>query len=101
MGVKYVNGQAIYTVDKGTNLDHKAKIDISKIQNSEKRTKALTKEYSKARKKYKKKKKKEAKQKASKESAIKNKTGITGGVAQKAMDYRKEHPYKSKPTAAK
>lgn len=101
MGVKYVNGQAIYTVDKGTNLDHKAKIDISKIQNSEKRTKALTKEYSKARKKYKKKKKKEAKQKASKESAIKNKTGITGGVAQKAMDYRKEHPYKPKPTAAK
>jgi hypothetical protein len=101
MGVKYVNGQAIYTVDKGTNLDHEAKIDISKIQNSEKRTKALTKEYSKARKKYKKKKKKEAKQKASKESAIKNKTGITGGVAQKAMDYRKEHPYKSKPTAAK
>ena len=101
MGVKYVNGQAIYTVDKGTNLDHKAKIDISKIQNSEKRTKALTKEYSKARKKYKKKKKKEAKQKASKESAIKNKTGITGGVAPKAMDYRKEHPYKSKPTAAK
>lgn len=101
MGVKYVNGQAIYTVDKGTNLDHKAKIDISKIQNSEKKTKALTKEYSKARKKYKKKKKKEAKQKASKESAIKNKTGITGGVAQKAMDYRKEHPYKSKPTAAK
>ena len=101
MGVKYVNGQAIYTVDKGTNLDHEAKIDISKIQNSEKRTKALTKEYSKARKKYKKKKKKEAKQKASKESAIKNKTGITGGVAQKAMDYRKEHPYKPKPTAAK
>lgn len=101
MGVKYVNGQAIYTVDKGTNLDHKAKIDISKIQNSEKRTKALTKEYSKARKKYKKKKKKEAKQKASKESAIKNKTGITGGVAQKAMDYRKEHPYKPKPTATK
>lgn len=101
MGVKYVNGQAIYTVDKGTNLDHEAKIDISKIQNSEKRTKALTKEYSKARKKYKKKKKKEAKQKASKESAIKNKTGITGGIAPKAMDYRKEHPYKSKPTAAK
>ena len=101
MGVKYVNGQAIYTVDKGTNLDHKAKIDISKIQNSEKRTKALTKEYSKARKKYKKKKKKEAKQKASKESAIKNKTGITGGVAQKAMDYREEHPYKPKPTATK
>lgn len=101
MGVKYVNGQAVYTIDKGTNLDHKAKIDISKIQNSEKRTKALTKEYSKARKKYKKKKKKEAKQKASKESAIKNKIGITGGVAQKAMDYRKEHPYKPKPTAAK
>lgn len=101
MGVKYVNGQAIYTVDKGTNLDHEAKIDISKIQNSEKRTKALTKEYSKARKKYKKKKKKEAKQKASKESAIKNKTGITGGVAPKAMDYRKEHPYKPKPTATK
>nr|DAR15401.1 MAG TPA: MAEBL protein [Caudoviricetes sp.] len=101
MGVKYVNGQAVYTIDKGTNLDHKAKIDISKIQNSEKRTKALTKEYSKARKKYKKKKKKEAKQKASKESAIKNNTGITGGVAQKAMDYRKEHPYKSKPTATK
>ena len=32
MGVKYVNGKAVYTVDKGIDLSHKAKIDKSKIQ---------------------------------------------------------------------
>lgn len=117
MGVKYVNGQAIYTVDKGTNLDHKAKIDISKIQNSEKRTKALTKEYKKtsqkalktAKKQNKKKKKKE--QKAETEArraqaaykAIVNKSGITGGYAQRAANYRKENPVtkQKKKTSAK
>lgn len=117
MGVKYVNGKAVYTIDKGTDLNHEAKINNSKIQNSEKRTKALTKEYKKtsqkalktAKKQNKKKKKKE--QKAETEAkraqaaykAIVNKSGITGGYAQRAANYRKENPVtkQKKKTSAK
>lgn len=106
MGVKYVNGKAVYTIDKGTDLNHEAKINNSKIQNSEKRTKALTKEYKKtsqkalktAKKQNKKKKKKEQKAKTEAKraqaayKAIVNKSGITGGYAQRAANYRKENP---------
>lgn len=99
MGVKYVNGKAVYTIDKGTNLNHEAKIDNSKIQNSKSRTKALTKEYKKTSQKalntYKT-KAKEKKKKKSAETAVKNKSGITGGYAQKAQAYRKSNPVKKK-----
>lgn len=99
MGVKYVNGKAVYTIDKGTNLNHEAKIDNSKIQNSKKRTKALTKEYKKTSQKAlnpNKTKAKEKKKKKSAETAVKNKSGITGGYAQKAQTYRKSNPVKKK-----
>lgn len=117
MGVKYVNGKAVYTIDKGTDLNHEAKINNSKIQNSEKRTKALTKEYKKtsqkalktAKKQNKKKKKKEQKAKTEAKraqaayKAIVNKSGITGGYAQRAANYRKENPVtkQKKKTSAK
>ena len=83
MGVKYVNGKAVYTVDKGIDLSHKAKIDKSKIQNSKSRTKALTKEYEKSRKKYKGKEKKRALPK------VKN-NSIAGEAAKNAREYRKQ-----------
>lgn len=117
MGVKYVNGKAVYTIDKGTDLNHEAKINNSKIQNSEKRTKALTKEYKKTsqkalktvKKQNKKKKKKEqkseteAKRAQAAYKAIVNKSGITGGYAQRAANYRKENPVtkQKKKTSAK
>lgn len=115
MGVKYVNGEAVYTIDKGTNLNHEAKIDTTKIQNSKKRTKALTKEYKKTSKnalkpvkKAKKEKKKkeqkaktEAKKKQSAFKAAANKSGITGGTAQAAMKYREKNPYKASNTKTK
>ena len=87
MGVKYVNGKAVYTVDKGIDLSHKAKIDKSKIQNSKSRTKALTKEYEKSRKKYKGKEKKRALPK------VKN-NSIAGEAAKNAREYRKKNPAK-------
>ena len=87
MGVKYVNGKAVYTVDKGIDLSHKAKIDKSKIQNSKSRTKALTKEYEKSRKKYKGKEKKRTLPK------VKN-NSIAGEAAKNAREYRKQNPAK-------
>ena len=87
MGVKYVNGKAVYTVDIGIDLSHKAKIDKSKIQNSKSRTKALTKEYEKSRKKYKGKEKKRALPK------VKN-NSIAGEAAKNAREYRKKNPAK-------
>ena len=87
MGVKYVNGKAVYTVDKGIDLSHKAKIDKSKIQNSKSRTKALTKEYEKSRKKYKGKEKKRTLPK------VKN-NSIAGEAAKNAREYRKKNPAK-------
>ena len=87
MGVKYVNGKAVYTVDKGIDLSHKAKIDKSRIQNSKSRTKALTKEYEKSRKNYKGKEKKRTLPK------VKN-NSIAGEAAKNAREYRKKNPAK-------
>lgn len=48
MGYRNKKGEIVYTIPKDANLDKEIKIDKSKIQNSESRTKALTKEYKKS-----------------------------------------------------
>ena len=85
MGVKYdKKGNAIYTVDKGIDLNHKAKFDKSKIQMSSAQRKSYADD----------KKKKNKKTKQTKSQAAKRNSGITGGAAQAAKEYRKKNPKK-------
>lgn len=85
MGVKYdKKGNAIYTVDKGINLNHKAKFDKSKIQMSSAQRKSYADD----------KKKKNKKTNQTKSQAAKRNSGITGGAAQAAKEYRKKTPKK-------